>query len=475
MKHLTWITMCVLNVCAGVATVTAAPPTTKATTVGGEPEVRRFELTPVGPSTPALEHHLMFTYADRIPGNAAIAYMDAVLLMAPDSNDKAEKALDALSANDAKAFAEAADSIDLPSMFDELQVAGRREQCEWDPPLRERGVLTLLPHLQPLTHGVAKVIRVRAARQVQQGKIAEALATLRLGYELSEKIGREPVIVSCMVSVGQFSWMNEPLAQLMSHPDAPNLYWTLVEMHPRRPILQHAWDLEYDWGYVNVPTLIKARAGETLSAAQWRHGLYDESAPFYATYDNYRPTGTRPHPDPIKDASPQVIKDAREHYASLRKLSAEQAANEDLAVVIGTYYYHSLRVAQDDVAKLRWLPYPLLIPRAYEAAERLAALKKSQPANPFLELVEGAQRMVERVARADRQLAALTAVEALRSYAAAHDGKLPENLDDVTETPVPMNPATGKAFEYHVQQGTATLSDPAKESPLTYTITIRGK
>jgi hypothetical protein len=472
MRHLALTMMWVLSVCA--AGVFAAEPATKH--ADSEPEVRRFELTPVAPGSPVLKHHLLFTYADRIPGNAALAYLDAVLLLGPDSNDKAQRALDALDAKDEKAFAAAADSIDLPSMLAELDVAGRRENCDWNPPLRERGVLTLLPHLQPLTHGVAKVLRVRATRLVEQGKIDEALSTLRLGYELSDKIGREPVIVSAMVSSGQFVWMNEPLARLMSRPDAPNLYWPLVEMPPRWPILRRAWDVEYGWPFLCMPTLLKARAGETLSAEQWRHAMYDEVAPFYSEYDNaYHPTGTRAHPDPVKDAGAEVLKQARADYASVRNLSAEKAASEDPAVVLGAFYFRHFQIAHDDVSKLRGLAYPELLPRARAAAERLAALKKSQPANPFLEPVEGIHRIADRFARADRQLAALTAVEAIRSYAAANGGKLPQRLEDVTETPVPLNPATGKPFEYEVQGGEAVLKDSTSETPLTYTISLRQK
>jgi hypothetical protein len=77
------------------------------------------------------------------------------------------------------------------------------------------------------------------------------------------------------------------------------------------------------------------------------------------------------------------------------------------------------------------------------------------------------------MARTDRQTAALAAVEAIRSYAAANGGALPKSLDDVKETPVPENPATGKPFEYRVENDVATLSDTKSESPLTYTIKIR--
>ena len=85
----------------------------------------------------------------------------------------------------------------------------------------------------------------------------------------------------------------------------------------------------------------------------------------------------------------------------------------------------------------------------------------------------GFEPTVRRFAQADRQLAALTAVEALRSYAAANDGQLPERLDDVAETPVPTNPATGEQFEYQVEAGTATLSDTRFEPVLKYVVKIR--
>jgi hypothetical protein len=67
----------------------------------------------------------------------------------------------------------------------------------------------------------------------------------------------------------------------------------------------------------------------------------------------------------------------------------------------------------------------------------------------------------------------LTTVEAIRSYAAANNGELPAQLSDITETPVPLNPATGEPFEYRVDNGTATLSDSKSEGWLTYTIRIR--
>jgi hypothetical protein len=45
-------------------------------------------------------------------------------------------------------------------------------------------------------------------------------------------------------------------------------------------------------------------------------------------------------------------------------------------------------------------------------------------------------------------MAALRVVEALRHYAATHDGKLPDNLSRLSETPIANDPFTGKPFGY---------------------------
>jgi hypothetical protein len=106
-------------------------------------------------------------------------------------------------------------------------------------------------------------------------------------------------------------------------------------------------------------------------------------------------------------------------------------------------------------------------------ADRLEQLIDEQPANPFLKTLPALQKCVLPFARADRELAALTAVEALRSYAAANGGKMPARLEDMTETPVPENPLTGRPFEYRVDGDTATVADIESEATLKYTIKIR--
>jgi tetratricopeptide (TPR) repeat protein len=72
--------------------------------------------------------------------------------------------------------------------------------------------------------------------------------------------------------------------------------------------------------------------------------------------------------------------------------------------------------------------------------------------------------------RLDRHLAALQCVEALRLYAANHNGKFPNELTDVTEVALPNDPFTQKPFVYSrtgsraVLEGTAPEGGTAKDA-----------
>jgi hypothetical protein len=146
-------------------------------------------------------------------------------------------------------------------------------------------------------------------------------------------------------------------------------------------------------------------------------------------------------------------------------------AHVDPMIVVGEFYFRQYEIAFDDMYKLRALPYPVLLPKSREQTLQAERFRREQPANPFQ--VFAVESSVKRFAQVDRQLAALTAVEALRSYAAANGGKLPARLEDVIDTPVPPNPVTGQPFEYRVENETATLSDAKLDPPLTYTVKIR--
>lgn len=446
---------------------------TAAAQAAEKPATRSFEITPARPPTPALKYQLLFDdLADRRPGNAAILYLQTVLLMGPEAKDKGALALEAYEAHDMATFNKLAGELAMPSVFDELDLACRREECNWQPPFREKGAYTLLPHLEPLAHGITRLVKVKALRQIEQGEMDQAVETLRLGYVMANQIGHEPILISGLVSIAVTGEMNDALARLMNHPESPNLYWALRELPARQEIFRRAMEGERAWVATSVPAFMKLRSGEDLSADEWR----DLLAYVWALVDVDREpssSGDAPanHPNPVQAASKETREKARLAYAESHRMTGAEVDRVDPLVVLGSFYYQQYVNLFDDQYKLRGLPYPQLLPMAKAQTATVATIAHEQPENPFQ--VFGFYPAVERLAYADRELSALTAVEALRSYAAAHDGRLPAELSDVIETPVPNNPVTGAPFEYHVDGNTATLADSQSEVPLTYKVKIR--
>jgi tetratricopeptide (TPR) repeat protein len=88
---------------------------------------------------------------------------------------------------------------------------------------------------------------------------------------------------------------------------------------------------------------------------------------------------------------------------------------------------------------------------------------------PFIDLTEQlemddsgtGEKMRSLMNRSNRRVVALQCVEALRLYAAAHDGKFPKELSSITEVPVPSDPVMQKPFVYRCTGPNAVLEAPA--------------
>ncbi len=74
-------------------------------------------------------------------------------------------------------------------------------------------------------------------------------------------------------------------------------------------------------------------------------------------------------------------------------------------------------------------------------------------ASPFDSIVPALSTAMTSVARVDRSVCMLRVVEAVRGYASAHDGRPPATLAAMGETPIPIDPMTGLAFDYQVTTG----------------------
>ncbi len=141
-----------------------------------------------------------------------------------------------------------------------------------------------------------------------------------------------------------------------------------------------------------------------------------------------------------------------------RSPAAVEAMPAVQAVLLDTH--ESYQSYRDGIFKWRSLPFH----QAYEGMSRsegqFAAMRGKPLVRLFDALIGSISPGLMATARVDRQLDALAAAEAIRIFAASH-GRLPTRLDEIAEVPVPIDPMTGKPFEYKVEGDRAFLSAPS--------------
>jgi hypothetical protein len=306
-----------------------------------------------------------------------------------------------------------------------------------------------------------------------QAKIDDSLASIRVMYQLGQDIAKGPVLVNGLVGVGITELTDGRVIDLMGRADSPNLYWALTGVPPQIHNLRLDMQGERASLLATIPSLAKA---QDLSADQWRDVMNQLRQDLTSAFSSKNANEKYDFDQALKVGGSAflVLPAAQAHYAESRKLSPDDVALMDSATIVATYYFDQYQQVRDEIEKSIGLPYPQMMKSLQTVDDEQEQLRVAAPGNPFLELIPATKRATERFAVTDREVAAMTAVEAIRSYAATHDGKLPEHLEDITVTPVPANPATGEPFQYKMENETAVLSSgPSAGERLEYRIRIR--
>ena len=450
------------SLCCLVAAVAVFVPLT-ASGEDGEDKVEtiRLLLHPAPEPCPALKYQLLPNVLDRKPGNAAVMYNKLGMQFAEVGEGRLpEEIVDWLEMSLAdlprQKIRETLDKY--RHVLDGLELAARRERCDWELPIREQNFISLLlPELQK-ARGFARLLAVKARLEIAEGKIDEALDTLKNGYALGRHVAEGPTLINAMVGMAICRMMSEQVQELIQQPESPNLYWALTSLP--RPLIdtRKAMETEMYMLYLSFPVL--GEVDDTRrSPEHWQHVIDRVSDEVMQLWGGSKPDlGWRPL---LTAMALKGYPQAKRYLIQEGRSAAEvEAMPVPQVVILSTVRtYDDLR---DQTFKWFSLPYWEAHEGMREAAQYLATEGRKREIVPVASLLMpalGAARLA--VARNDRTIAVLRTIEALRLYGAAHEGRLPKKLADVTEVPVPIDPVTGKAFAYSLDGDTAVLEAPA--------------
>lgn len=470
-----------LAVLAGPArSPAAADPPSGAKPAGKEdqPVTVRLVLSAAAEPKPALAYRLLPGLMERKPGNAAVLYNKIGLSLGSDGvgklNEKASKWLEVAPADLPREEVRRL-LAEYRNVLEDLELAARRETCDWQLLIRERSLITLLlPELQ-MARACARLLAVQARLQAAEGQIDQALHTLQTGYALARHVAEGPTLVNGLVGIAIAHLMATEVEHLIQRPGAPNLYWALTSLPQPLIEMHNAVETEMNFLYLTFPELATVNQ-DKRTPAEWEQFL-DKLAENVALWSDAH--------GPKWQMRLALTALAVKGYPQAKRSLIEQGRSPQeveampVAQVLILHTMQTYLELRDQTFKWFYVPYWQARARLAEVQEQLQREAKQREIVPLASLLLPAVGSVQAaVARSDRRIAVLRIIEALRLYAAGHEARLPATLADVTEVPVPLDPMTGQAFTYRLEDGKAILEAPAppgmsaKAYALRYEITL---
>jgi hypothetical protein len=334
----------------------------------------------------------------------------------------------------------------------------------------------LLPEVQQI-RDFARILGAQSRYEVAHGDFEAAVETFQCGFSLGRHVAEGETLVNGLVGIVCCEVMTRQIQDYVQQPGAPNLYWALSVLP--RPLIEmnDALDVESQGLERSFPELKDVETAQR-TPEQWRevfHSFASEAMKQMAADrrgDNLAEQAkSRAELDDICEKMlPAAKRTLIESGMTAQKIEAMPVHQVALLYTRAAHHYWF-----DAAAKYYTLKYPdaiLGIEKTIADAQRAdVAMREIIPlARHTLGAVKVTRMAIE---RNDRQIATLRVIEALRLYAAAHDGQLPKQLSDITEVPIPDDPVTGLPFEYELVGGKARLSGPTfRDVALNYEITI---
>ncbi len=463
---------------AAIGQVPASADTSPSSREAPRPYV--MTVPPAAEAKPPLRYALLPELLDQTPGNALPLYYTALDLIDGVEGKEPDKFRDSVYSLLEQPLREmplqkAREILERQkSAFEQIDIAARRETCAWDLPVRSLGISMPLPSLARFRL-LGRLVALQARVQIAEGRLDDACRTIQTGLALARHIAEAPVLVHALVAVAVADVMLQRVQELVQQPDAPNLYWALAGLP--RPFIDARKAMQFEKAilFITIPQL-RNLADAEMTPRQW-NALID-GFPRLLQGESPSSAGERDWKERLGMAAVaiKVYPAAKEHLAACGFPSDRiKAMPVQKAVLL--YLLDQYVESRDSI--FRWFNMPYWqSAEALRDAEKGFAQNGSAEINPFTVLLPSISRAHFRMAQLERTIVALQCVEAVRMYAAAHNGRLPASLDAIRLVPIPIDPTTGRLLRYEASGDRFVLESPpppgfGPRDGIRYEVTVR--
>lgn len=426
-------------------------------------KMRVLELTvPLpAPSARALQHSLRYDTIDMRSDSAAMYYMRASELVRAVSLDDVNAVADMmvlpLDSLDEVRAARILSGL-YADVHDLLRIAATCSVCDWQLPVQEIGPGVQFPELGTLRK-LARFLALKARVEMKAGKLDEALSTIRIIVAMARHATEAPTLIHSLVGCAIMAVAVQQIELFVTLPGSPSMYWPLTELGTPVLTLEEAYRHEKHWvdsAFKELRDIDSGKLSPEASVKAWRDAIsklesVNGSSHGSGSWGEFR--------DKLGSLSAAVegYPDAKAALLA-RGYTEQQVDAMPVSYVSLRHALSTFLLRQDDIFKWTTLPYWQSMPgllATVQSYENNAALARCKPLEMFS---PGIHYSVRSWVTNERHWAAMRCVEAVRLYAAAHGGKLPASLNDVQEVPLPIDPVTGRWFDYRLDGETAVIT-----------------
>lgn len=441
-------------------------------------QVYRLAITPAAKPQPALKYRLFPAARELTDGNAAGLYYRALLQFTAfqgrfELRTKVDEyhamELDQLPRDEARKALGA-----YYSAFGEARLATFRKHANWDIPLREGGIHTLLTEVQEV-RSLARAMSLRARLEMLDGDYGAAIQSIEDMLVMARHVGGSGTLVSSLVGLAIVGAAGEEILRLAEQPGSPNLYWALTALPDPLVDMKTGFESEQLWLGASIPYLdvIETSVLSSQQAAELAEKL---GAMVAEVTDS--PAAAWPQEAGLTPTAAALAPALGSYAQCKRTLIArglDPALVEAMPVVQVTVlsWLLNYRDQLDEMTAFTNRPHA----EVHEQLSRLQNVSQDAAQRPegFLTnlLLPAVGAAENAFTRQTQRVALLRVIEALRLYAAGHDGKLPTALAEISDVPLPADPATGRPFDYSLDGATAVLRPARLISEFRYEITVK--